>query len=147
YLNCDEQYLPGALKAVHDYFQNHPDVDVVFSDNIIVESDGTYICHRPSLIPLKNHIWIRFSVLTCAIYLRRRVVQDLGLYFDTQWRDLGDLFWLLELANRGVRMGILRRYTSVFTETGDNMNLKPNALREKQIKVQLTPRWIKRMSP
>src|SRR5690606_12862772 len=28
YLNCDEQYLPGALKAVHDYFEANPDVDI-----------------------------------------------------------------------------------------------------------------------
>src|SRR5271155_3382250 len=24
YLNCDEQYLPGALQAVGDYFERHP---------------------------------------------------------------------------------------------------------------------------
>ena len=30
YLNCDEQYLPGTLAAVADYFSRHPEVDVVF---------------------------------------------------------------------------------------------------------------------
>jgi glycosyltransferase involved in cell wall biosynthesis len=147
YLNCDEQYLPGALKAVYEYFQAHPGVDVVLSDTIVVDTNGEYICHRPSLVPLKNHIWVRFSVLTCAVFVRRRVVHDFGLYFDTKWRDLGDMFWLLELVNRGVRMGVLRRFTSVFTETGDNMNLKPNALREKTEKIQMTPGWVKALSP
>src|SRR6202034_981314 len=42
YLNCDEQYLPGALKAVWDYFQAHPDVDVVFGDNLVVDDKGEY---------------------------------------------------------------------------------------------------------
>src|ERR1044071_161951 len=32
YLNCDEQYLPGALQAVEKFFQTHPDVDMVFGD-------------------------------------------------------------------------------------------------------------------
>src|SRR6266567_8816837 len=27
YINCDEQYLPGALKGVHDCFADHPEVD------------------------------------------------------------------------------------------------------------------------
>src|SRR4030081_3893628 len=27
YLNCDEQYLPGALKGVAGFFDAHPDVD------------------------------------------------------------------------------------------------------------------------
>src|SRR5262245_24738716 len=29
YLNCDEQYLPGALAAVAEFFQAHPEVDIV----------------------------------------------------------------------------------------------------------------------
>jgi glycosyltransferase involved in cell wall biosynthesis len=146
YLNCDEQYLPGALKAAYDYFQAHPNVDVVLSDSVIVDDAGNYFCHRPSLVPLKHHLWVRFSVLTCAVFVRRRVVEELGLYFDTKWRDLGDMFWLLELVNRGVRMDVLRRFTSIFTETGENMNLKPNALREKEEKVRMTPAWVKRSS-
>src|ERR1700722_12182525 len=28
YLNCDEQYLPGALPAVEKFFADHPHVDV-----------------------------------------------------------------------------------------------------------------------
>jgi glycosyltransferase involved in cell wall biosynthesis len=143
YLNCDEQYFPGALKAVADYFAAHPDVDVVLSGTVIVDDQGNYICHRPSLVPLRHQIWLRFAALTCSIFIRRRVVEDFGLYFDTKWRDLGDMFWLLELVNRGVRMGVIKQFTSAFTETGENMNLKPNAIRERQEKVRMIPGWIK----
>ena len=41
-------------------------------------------------------------------------------------------------------MAVLDSFTSVFYETGDNMNLKPNAVREKQVKASQTPAWIKR---
>jgi glycosyltransferase involved in cell wall biosynthesis len=145
YLNCDEQFLPGALKAVYDYFQAHPDVDVVLTDTVVTEADGSYICHRPSMVPLKHHLWYRFAVLTCALFIRRRVVTEYGLYFDTRWRDIGDMFWILESVNRGVRMDVLRSFTSIFAETGDNMNLKPNAQREKAIQAEMTPKWVKRM--
>jgi hypothetical protein len=37
----------------------------------------------------------------------------------------------------------LRRYTSTFTETGENMNLKPNALREKRRAARMTPNWAR----
>src|SRR6266576_6285555 len=40
YLNCDEQYLPGALKLVHDFFAAHPEVEAVFSDSIVTDPDG-----------------------------------------------------------------------------------------------------------
>jgi glycosyltransferase involved in cell wall biosynthesis len=144
YLNCDEQYLPGSLKAVHDFFEQHPEVEAVFADTLVVDPTGNYICHRKSLVPRKNHIWVRFPNLTCAIFLRRKSLEARGLYFDTQWRDLGDVYWVMEMINRGARLAVLDFFTSVFYETGDNMNLKPNAVREKEIKAAQTPAWIKR---
>lgn len=145
YLNCDEQFLPGALKGVYDYFETHPQIDIVLSQTVVTDAEGNYICHRPSLVPLRHHVWYRFAVLTCALYVRRRVIMDQGHYFDTKWRDLGDMFWLLELVNNKARMGVLRQFTSVFAETGDNMNLKPNAQREKEIQAQMTPKWVRKM--
>jgi glycosyltransferase involved in cell wall biosynthesis len=143
YLNCDEQYLPGALKAVHDYFAEHPAVDVLLSDTVVTDGKGDYICHRYSLVPGNHQIWVRFPVLTCSMFIRRRVLDHLGLYFDTKWRDLGDFFWVLEMLLKGVPMAVLPRFTSVFADTGENMNLKPNALRERGIKYEMTPRWVK----
>lgn len=144
YLNCDEQFLPGALKSVHDFFKQHPGTDAVFAHTLVVDSEGNYLCHRPSLLPRTHHIWVRFPNLTCAIFLKRSCLEKLNLYFDTQWRDLGDVYWVMEMINRGVRRSVLNQFTSVFYDTGENMNLKPNAVREKQIKAQQTPGWIKR---
>ncbi len=145
YLNCDEQYLPGALAAVGQYFTEHPKVDVLFSDTIVTNSDGEYICHRCSLSPRRYQVWIRFPVLTCALFIRRRVVQEYGIWFDPRWRDLGDCFWVIEMVKRGVKMAVLPRLTSVFADTGENMNLKPNAIRERAEKWRMTPAWVKLM--
>jgi glycosyltransferase involved in cell wall biosynthesis len=143
YLNCDEQYLPGALLAVHDFFITHPAVDAVVSDTIVTDPAGAYICHRYSLIPRKNGLWVRLPVLTCALFVRRRVVEAMGLYLDTQWRDVADCFWVTEMVRRGVRFAVLPCFTSVFTDTGENMNLKPNALREREMKWKMAPAWAK----
>src|SRR5579871_2076106 len=57
WLNCDEQYLPGALARVADFFRTHPDVDVLFADAVIVDADGTYLCSRQVLVPHLYHTW------------------------------------------------------------------------------------------
>ena len=88
-------------------------------------------------------MWIRFPVLTCAIFLRSSVVRERGILFDTKWRDLGDFWWIRDFVLRGVQMTALPELTSIFTDTGDNMNLKANAARERAEKWQMTPRWIK----
>jgi len=145
YLNCDEQYLPGALKSVRDCFTKNPEIDVVLSDTVVTDPHGNYICHRYSLVPRKNQIWVRFPVLTCSCFIRRRVVKDFGVRFNTRWRDLGDFFWIQEMVKRRLRFKVLRRFTSVFTDTGQNMNLKPNALRERCTKWEMAPAWVKMM--
>jgi glycosyltransferase involved in cell wall biosynthesis len=143
YLNCDEQYLPGALKMVADFFDANPDVEAVFADVIVTDKNANYICHRPALVPQSNSMWVRFPILTCATFLRRRVVQDKQLFFDTQWRDLGDFFWVRELVMRGIRMAVLPKLTSIFTDTGENMNQQPNALRERIRKWQMAPPLVR----
>jgi glycosyltransferase involved in cell wall biosynthesis len=147
YLNCDEQYLPGALKAVHDFFEQNPNVDVIFANTIVVDPAGNYLCHRQSLLPRYSHLWARFSNLTSGIFLRRKALEEHALFFDTQWRDLGDVYWVMDMAKRNIRMAVFNHLTSVFYITGDNMNLKPNAVRERQIKEENTPLWIKKLRP
>src|SRR5215831_10119960 len=94
YLNCDEQYLPGALKAVREFFEQHPRIEVVLAGSIVVNAEGGYVCHRHSMVPHPQHLWYRFPVLTSSVFLRRRVVQERGILFDTRWRDLGDFHWI-----------------------------------------------------
>jgi glycosyltransferase involved in cell wall biosynthesis len=147
YLNCDEQYLPGALKAVHDYFEAHPEVEVLLAGSIVTEADGSYNCHRHSLVPHPHHMWWRFSVLTSSVFLRRSVLEPRGIYFDTRWRDLGDFHWIRALMEKRVPMAAFDHFTSVFTETGDNMNFKPNAIREKLEMLKMPSPWVRLMKP
>jgi hypothetical protein len=69
------------------------------------------------------------------------------MFFDTKWRDLGDFHWVLALMNSGVRMAVTNEPLSVFTDTGDNMNLKANAQREKETTRQMMPAWAKVSKP
>ena len=148
YLNCDEQYLPGALKKVADYFENHPEVDVLFADTIVVDSDGKYLCDRRSLAPQLCHTLVgtTLSFLTAGLFLRRHVLEKYALFFDTNWRDLGDAEWALRAVRSGVRFGTLREFTSTFTDTGENMNLLPNARREAKAMRESAPFWMRMTS-
>ena len=147
YLNCDEQYLPGALKAVHDFFEQNPQVEVALAGTIVVDGRGQYMCHRHSLVPHPQHVWFRFPVLTCSIFLRRRVIHERDIFFDARWRDLGDFHWMQTLIKNQVPMAVCDRFTSAFTDDGQNMGLKPNALREKAETRCLMPAWVGVLKP
>ena len=147
YLNCDEQYLPGGLAAVEKFFADHPQVEVVLAGSIVTDGDGHYLCHRHSMVPSPQHIWFRFPVLTSSIFIRRKVIHERGMYFDTKWRDLGDFHWVSALIKAKVPIAVCDKFTSVFADTGDNMNLKPNAIREKNETAAMMPLWVRSLKP
>jgi glycosyltransferase involved in cell wall biosynthesis len=147
YLNCDEQYLPGALKTVHDFFETNPKIEVMLAGSVVTDGTGKYICHRHALVPHPQHVWFRFSALTSSIFIRRRVIHERAIFFDTNWRDLGDFHWVLALMKGKVPMAVCDFFTSVFADTGENMNLKPNAIREKNETAAMIPGWVRTLKP
>jgi glycosyltransferase involved in cell wall biosynthesis len=133
YINCDEQYLPGALQSVWNYFQENPGVDLVFTDTIVVNPDGGFNCFRKAQIPWEWHARVVvLCTLTCSMFFRRSLIDRYQLFFDDHYRDLGDVDWVIRAMRERIGVRVFRRYTSIFTETGDNMNLKPNATRERR---------------
>jgi glycosyltransferase involved in cell wall biosynthesis len=147
YLNCDEQYLPGALAAVRSFFETHPEVDVALAGSIVTDGGGKYICHRQLMVPDLRHIWFRFPILTSSVFIRRRVIHERGIYFNPRWRDLGDFHWMLALIKARVPMAVCPVFASVFADTGENMNLKPNAIREMQETRRMIPLWLRPLKP
>ncbi|MGC3961139.1 MAG: glycosyltransferase family 2 protein [Verrucomicrobiota bacterium] len=141
HLNADEQYLPGALQAVAAIFAAHPDLDLVLADTVVVDAAGKFICCRKSMKPLP---WLRYTqnpTITSSIFFRRRVVTEEQLFFDTQWRIVGDAVWIREAQRRRLKMAVLRRYTSTFTDSGANLDLTPKAREESDRLRSLRPRW------
>jgi hypothetical protein len=63
-------------------------------------------------------MWVYNPVISSSIFIHRRVLDQHGLFFDTKWRDLGDKVWTIAFLQKKLRMKVLRRYTSVFTDTG-----------------------------
>jgi hypothetical protein len=70
-----------------------------------------------------------------------------GLWFDDRLKDVADAVWVRELLRARVEVAVLRDFTSVFTDTGDNMNLKPNAQREKAELLAAAPTWMRAGRP
>jgi glycosyltransferase involved in cell wall biosynthesis len=146
YLNCDEQYLPGTLERVRAFFADHPAVDVVFGDAVVVNAQGRYVCSRQVLPPLRFHTAVcQLNTFSGATFFRRRVFEEEGLWFDANWRNCGDAEWVLRLIRRGLKMATLGEYTTIFTETGDNLNLTPEGEKEAaalRLSVAAPVRWL-----
>ena len=121
YLNCDEQYLPGALGRVAKFFTSHPEVDVLFGDVILVDQQGTPLSYRRTVLPVRSHVRLaHLNTSTCATFFRRELL-DRGFYFDTQWKAIGDAVWMERLLNGKIAMATIREPLAAFTFTGKNL--------------------------
>jgi glycosyltransferase involved in cell wall biosynthesis len=133
YLNCDEQYLPGALARVGDFFAAHPEVDVLFGDAILVDENGTPLSYRRMILPQRAHVrLVHLNTLTCSTFFRRSVV-DRGHFFDLRWKAIGDAAWVDDLLAAGLPMATLSEPLSAFAFTGANLGASPRALKEMEV--------------
>ena len=132
YLNCDEQYLLGALKLVREFFKNRINVEVVLGDVIIVGTDGQAICHRKMVKPGLAHTWTcHFGALTAGIFFREKLLHE-GLLFDTSYRAASDAEWFVRVLRSGKKVEPLRKTTSTFMESGENLGLSTEAKEERE---------------
>jgi glycosyltransferase involved in cell wall biosynthesis len=142
WLNCDEQYLPGALAKVADYFRANPETEVLFGDAFVINGQAQYVCSRQVLKPLLYHSWIcHLGTLSCATFFRRDLAKARGFMLDTRWKSVGDADLIVRLLRKRVEMRVLRDYLGVFVDTGENMSLGAKALAEMHALASEAPGW------
>jgi len=143
YLNCDEQYLPGTLSFVKEYMEQHPEVDILFGDFLLVRPDGSLIAYRKGH-PLR-WFYIFSSYLyafSCTMFIRRRVIHD-GFRFDERLKDVGDADFVVRVLRSGYRAVHVKRYLAVFTMTGKNKYASQEALLERKRWMASAPLWVR----
>jgi glycosyltransferase involved in cell wall biosynthesis len=147
YLNCDEQYLPGALQMVLRRFQASPDTGLFLGDVVVVDGKGNPVCLRKMVTPTLAHTWTcHFAGLTAGIFFRRSILKK-GLFFDASYRAAADAEWYVRLLRSGVKARTLSEITSVFREDGENLGLSL-AAREERIRLnQTAPVWMQILRP
>ena len=125
YLNCDEQYLDGALAKIHAAFSAQPWTDLFFGDTIILRKNGEPVCWRKFLVPGIAHTWTcHFSALSAAMFFRSGLWEG-GLRFDASYRTAADAAWYLKARRQGATAGTLGFVTSTFVERDFQGQRKP----------------------
>lgn len=142
HLNCDEQYLPETLQFVKRYFDEHPDIDILFGSSLLIRPDGSLLAFRKAYEPRISYFWTsHLYLLTCATFFRRRLIDD-GLRFDASLRCVADHAFILEALQRGYRACYTQRYMSAFAMTNANLGASETAARELEALRDRAPRWM-----
>ncbi len=145
WLNCDEQYLPGALTKVSNWFRHQSKADVLLGTAIVVDPSGDYLCSRPALPPQRLHSLVsgNLSFLSAATFFRREII-DQGCFLPDQWKIVGDAAWACQLISAGFQFNVLKENLAVFVDTGGNLSLDQAAALEKSNLAKQAPAWARK---
>jgi glycosyltransferase involved in cell wall biosynthesis len=131
YLNCDEQYLPSSLTKIYNAFKAKQLDDVLFWGVLIIKPDGRLIAARmPVRLFLYHVMTCHLPNFTCSMFFRRSMLEKEEAWFDAKWRDCADALWVIDRLAKKTKIGRVSEYSTAFADTGANMNLSPNAIRE-----------------
>lgn len=125
WLNSDDLLLPGAISAIVECFQQHPEAGFVYGDYHMIDQSGQTLYKRMvSDYDYGVLVYGRSLITQPASFFTRYVLEDIG-YLDEQYDFCMDLeFWIRAAAHdiifQPLRVPIaanrLHRKTKTFTQ-------------------------------
>lgn len=103
WLNSDDLIFPGTLAYVADYFDRHPDVDVVYGHRIVIDPNDCETARW--ILPLHDSeflSWADFIPQECTFW-RRRIYEKVG-GIDPSFRFALDWDLFLRFQRAGAKM-------------------------------------------
>lgn len=114
WLNSDDMLLPGAIHTIVDYFNRHPEVDVVYGDRLLIdESDmeiGRWIMpgHDSEVLSWADYVPQE------TLFWRRRIWDRVGGQIDESFKFAMDWDLLVRFRDAGARFAHIPRFLGAF---------------------------------
>lgn len=114
WLNSDDLLLPGALHAVADYFNHHPDVDVVYGNRLLIDENdreiGRWILpgHDSDVLSWADYVPQE------TLFWRRRIWDKVDGKVEESFRFAMDWDLLVRFRDAGARFGHIPQFLGAF---------------------------------
>jgi glycosyltransferase involved in cell wall biosynthesis len=114
WLNSDDLLMPGSLHVIADYFHNHPDIDVVYGNRLLIDENdmeiGRWILpgHDSDVLSWADYVPQE------TLFWRRRIWEKVGGKVDESFRFAMDWDLLVRFRDAGAKFGHIPQFLGAF---------------------------------
>ena len=114
WLNGDDLLLPGAIEYIAHFFEQHPEVDVVYGHRVVINSESLDIGRW--ILPAHDHEVLSWAdyVPQETLFWRRRIWERVGARIDESFHFALDWDLLVRFRDAGARFKRLPRFIGAF---------------------------------
>jgi glycosyltransferase involved in cell wall biosynthesis len=114
WLNSDDLILPGVLNFVADFFNRHPDIDVVYGNRLLIDKDNMEI-GRWILPGHDNTVlsWVDY-IPQETLFWRRRIWEKIGGKVDESFQFALDWDLLVRFRDAGAKFHHIPQFLGAF---------------------------------
>ncbi len=158
WLNCDERYLPGALRTVGDLFSKDPELEIVFGHRIVVDLSGreTARMKLPAIHPGKYALYASGLLYSDTTFWKADLHRRTGFLDESLCSRYGmDFDWFARMGLNVRKWKCLDVFISEFTQHEQRVTFNVSEMPEIahrirvrfQKKAQVGPLRIMLLSP
>ncbi len=122
WINSDDVYLEDALQTARDYFEKHPDVDLLYGNAWYIDADDNQL--NPYLTAPWDFEKFKSVCFICqpAAFFRRKVIDQFGM-LDAKLQYCMDYEYWLRLGQGGAQIAYLPVYLASSRLYAENKTL------------------------
>lgn len=114
YLNSDDLLLPGSIEKVMAYFENHPEIDVVYGNRILINEQD--LCIGEWILPGHDDGLLSYAdyVPQETLFWRSSIWEKSGAQFDETFKFAMDWDLLLRFRSAGAKFAHIPNFIGAF---------------------------------
>ncbi len=94
YLNSDDLYTEKTLEYIANYFLNHPDIDMIYGDNYIIDGNSTIISHEKVKDYNFEKLFFGNYITQPSVFFRQYILNEIGFFDENLHYSMDYEYWI-----------------------------------------------------
>lgn len=132
YLNSDDILFPGSLEKIHKYFDENPEIEIIYGNGVWIDENDEVIKKRKN-IPFSYNTWFygMADPFQPEVFYRRPVLEKAG-FLDENYFMMMDREWWIRMSNSGCKFLYVNEEFAALRKYGETKSAKYQQINDEE---------------